>query len=55
MCIIARALNINSSLGLQGHKLIAFELGKGRRTCFPVFLEGELWEGEKEDLDFIEL
>lgn len=53
--IKARAININSSLGLEIYMLIAFPLKSGRRPRFQIYSDEEIWEGENKDLDFTEL
>lgn len=55
MCIVARAVNINSSLGLEVCVLTAFRVEHSRRPCFSISPEEEVWEEENKDRGFIEL
>lgn len=55
MCIAARAVNINSSLGLEVCVLIAFQVEHSRRPCFFISPEEEIREEENKDRGFIEL
>lgn len=55
MRIIATAININVSPGLEIYMLTAFQSENGRRVCFPISPEEEIWEGENKDVGFIEL
>lgn len=55
MSTVARAVNINSSLGLEVCVLIAFQVEHGRRPCFSISPEEEFWEEENKDRGFIEL
>lgn len=54
MCIVARAVNINSSLGLEVCVLTAFQVEHSRRPCFSISPE-EVWEEENKERGFIEL
>ena len=54
MCTIARAININSFLGLEICMQITVQVENGRRAYFSTSPE-EVLERENKELDFIEL
>lgn len=49
------ATNSNDFLGSEICMPIAFELENGRKTCVPIFPEGEIRAGEDKPVDFIVL
>lgn len=55
MCVRARAININSFLGLEICMQITVQVENGRRACFSTSPEEEVLERENKELDFIEL